>query len=499
MDARERTEARRRAIAHAKSALRYERQGALLKAKAHFGRAVTYCRTGFGTDDNKTGVLDLPPEIIEMIVGHVMKSGESDMRILSALPQLNSIKVSVTSFLAMPAEAMRMLVFYQFYIRMVHGMARKTTPELLAEYQKSGGASRGANMSIPEALREARIMIIQYWYHMCPRLFHDLVDILHSSSNETTQAIKDICRTLLYEFLAHLDGTECTECRILQREETKEQIHRIIEGTFTPEAVVRSLLHEYETDPVTTKAKYGHLCVWKTGALQDMWRMFSNITWKDEEWDVRLWDTRKVTSMKSTFYKCPGLLRGVEHWSVVGVTDMSSMFNKATLFNRDISSWDTRSAVDMSWMFSEASSFNGDIGQWNTRNVVNMSGMLDNASSFNQDIGKWDTSKVTDMKMMFNNASSFNADIGNWKTSEVTDMMGMFNNASSFNRDIGKWNTSKVTNMEMMLRAASSFNQDLTRWDMSNVGNMSAMFRGATLMNKNDKKKPDAARVALAL
>ena len=70
MDARERaTNARRRAIAHAKSAVRYERQGAPMKAKAHFGRAMAYCDTGFGT-----GFADLPPEIIEIIVRHVMSS-----------------------------------------------------------------------------------------------------------------------------------------------------------------------------------------------------------------------------------------------------------------------------------------------------------------------------------------------------------------------------------------------------------------------------------------
>ena len=78
MDARERTEARRRAIAHAKSALRYERQGALMKAKAHFGRAVAYYRTGFGTDA-KAGIGDLPPELIDVIVQHVLKSGDRDM------------------------------------------------------------------------------------------------------------------------------------------------------------------------------------------------------------------------------------------------------------------------------------------------------------------------------------------------------------------------------------------------------------------------------------
>ena len=372
-----------------------------MKAKAHFGRAVAYYRTGFGTDA-KAGIGGLPPELIDVIVQHVLKSGDRDMSF--ALEGLFPvIKVDVPVFLKMAPDEMKQNTFYQFHIRMVHAMARRPTLDLLVEYQKSGGASGGANMSIPQALREVRIRIILDWYHMCPYRFHDLVDILYNP--ETTQAVKDICWILLDAFLAHLDGTECTECRILQREETKEQIHRIIEDKqdrFKPDPVeplvAQHLLNSYvekEKDPATTKAKYGHLCVWKTGSVEDMWvmfgDMFNNTTWNNEEWDVRLWDTRNVTNMDSAFINCQGSLRGVDHWNVMSATNMCSMFRGA-------------------------SSFNQDIGKWDTSKVTNMSMMLDGASLLNQDIGKWDTSKVTNMSLMFDGASLFNQDLAKWDT-----------------------------------------------------------------------------------
>ena len=485
MDRKERVEARRRAIAHIKSALRYERQGARRKAKAHFGRAVAYCRTGFGTGataGGKAGILDLPPDIIEGLVRDVIEEGEGEKLVyVEAILEAVKLKapVIVSDFLRMPPADRHKSPFYPVYIMTAHATARMPASYLLkflAKYEDSVTRGGSTSRTMASAVRDIIVIIISQWYHMCPYRFHELVDLLYSP--KTPQAIKDICKRVLDDFLAHLDGTECTECRILQRDETKTQIHRIIEDKqdrLKPDAVeseARSLLLEYENEPVTTKKKYGHLCVWKTGALEDMISVFSNRTWK-EEWDVRLWDTRKVTSMKSTFYKCLGLLRGVEHWSVIGVTDMS-------------------------WMFSEASSFNGDIGQWNTRSVVNMNGMFYQASSFNQDIGKWDTSNVTDMSYMFSNSRSFNRDIGNWKTSKVTNMSSMFAHASSFNKDIGKWDTRNVVNMRSMFYKASSFNHDLTRWDMSKVTNKSLMFYDATAMNDNEKKKPAAARIAAA-
>ena len=506
MDRKDRAEARRRAIAHIKSALRYERQGAERKAKAHFGRAVAYCRTGFGTGataDGKTGILDLPPDIIEGLVRSVIEEGEGDKLVyVEAILEAVKLKVPVivSEFLRMPPADMQKSPFYPEYIMTVHATARMSTAYLLvflAKYEKS--VTRGAiRRDMASAVREIIVTIMLQWYHMCPYRFHDLVDLLYSP--QTKQEIKDICRRLLNAFLAHLDLAGCTECRILQREDTKRQIRQIIEGTFKPDPVasgVRRLVLEYEKDPATTEKKYGHLCLWKTGALDDMSSAFSKKTWKGE-WDVRLWDTRSAKTMLFAFEDCNGPLRGVEHWNVLGVTDMRFMFEGATWFNLDISIWDTSNVIDMSWMFRGASSFNGDIGQWITSKVENMSSMFSDASSFNQDIGNWKTSKVTDMSYMFFNATSFNRDIGKWDTSKVTDMSFMFHNASSFNMDIGKWDTSKVENMTFMFYKASLFNQAIGNWNTSKVTNMDLMFRGATAMNENEANKPAAARVALA-
>ena len=288
-------------------------------------------------------------------------------------------------------------------------------------------------LSIPEAIRDARVRIMLKWHHMCPYRFHDLVDILYSSSSDKSPEdketsdickrlytillpeIKGICRRLLDDFLAHLDGTECAECRILQRKETKQQIHKIIEDKqdrFKPDPLERraaSVKDEYITDKDNTEAKYGHLCVWKTGTVADMRNVFSNTAWNNEEWDVRLWDTRLVTNMASAFSNFKGLLRGVEHWNVMSVTNMRYMFIDASSFNQDIGKWDTSKVENMTYMFYGASSFNQDIGKWDTSKVKNMSWMFSGASSFNQDLTKWDTSKVTDMTLMFSDATAMNA------------------------------------------------------------------------------------------
>jgi hypothetical protein len=49
----------RRAVAHLKSAVKYERQGLSKKAAAHFGRVMYY-----GTGDAGGTLLDLPDEIL---------------------------------------------------------------------------------------------------------------------------------------------------------------------------------------------------------------------------------------------------------------------------------------------------------------------------------------------------------------------------------------------------------------------------------------------------
>jgi surface protein len=481
---RDEREHRRRAIAHLKSAVRYEKRGFSAKARAHFGRAMHY-GSGFG---NKLS--ELPDEIIEMIVRYGMDGSTEVSASWLAFP----VKVNVPAFLAMSAEDRRKHVFYPFYIRTVRATARESTHELLLAYGRL--TKRSDSSSIAGALTTLRIMIVEHWYHMCPYRFHDLVSILYAK--ESSLIIIGLCRALLDTFMSHLDSTEeCTECKILRREETKMQIRGIINKTFEPRAidvdmdgkVVTGFVKKYESELDNQKAIYGHLCVWKTGMVRDMTLIFGDVRWKDEEWDVRLWDTSLVRNMRNAFYDCRGLLSGVECWSVSDVRNMSYMFNNAIAFNRDISSWDTRSVLGMRWMFGGADSFDQDIGNWDTSNVEDMSYMFYRAHMFNRDIGKWDTSKVGSMRNMFSYATSFNQPIGKWNTSLVHDMGSMFSRAGSFNQDISKWNTSNVRNMSGMFYGASSFNQDIGGWNMSKVrtGDLDKMFDGATAMEHKNK------------
>ena len=454
MDEREH---RRRAIAHLKSAVLYERKGLRAKARAHFGRAMHY---GFGAE-----LGTLPNELIEMIVRYVMEGSTEVSASWLAFP----LKVDVPEFLRMSAEEMRKHIFYPFYIRTVHATARKGTRELLNVYRSL--TKRSDINSIAGALTNLRIMIVEYWYHMCPYRFHELVEILHAEG--TPDEIKELCWSLLESFMSHLDSTEeCAECRILKRPEIKMQIQQIIKKKFEPRAidvdgdgkVVEGFVPKYENELDEQKTIYGHLCVWKTGGLKNMIQIFDTVQWNDGEWDVRLWDTRLVHNMSHAFYDCKGLLSGVECWSVSEVINMRGMFSNAIAFNRDISSWNTRSAVDMM-------------------------GMFESATSFNQDIGNWDTSKAETMGYMFYEASMFNSDIGKWNTGKVRIMGGMFCSAASFNQPIGKWNTSNVKDMSIMFRSATAFNQDISGWDMSNVETryLAKMFDGATAMESKNK------------
>lgn len=484
MDEREH---RRRAIAHLKSALRYERRGLPAKARAHFGRAMHY---GSGFDLGK-----LPRDIIEMIVVRVINDGEGDRLIdIQTFMKAVTVEVSMSEFLHMSVDHMRRSPFYQLYITVVHAMARKSTLEMvefLSKYEKSvTGGDTSRNME--SAIKHLRIIIMLEWFHMCPYRFHDLVAILHSEG--TPDAINAICLRLLETFISHLDSAEeCSECKVLKRDETKMQIREIINGTFKPDAidvdhdgkVVDGFVEKYESDLATKQAKYGGLCVWKTGGVKDMSSVFQERLWNAEEWDVRLWDTRSLLSMNHAFGTCIGLLTGVEHWSVGTVVSMASMFSDTPGFNRDIGNWDTRKVTNMSWMFYGAVSFNRDIGNWDTRQVTDMSLMFNDASSFNQSIGKWDTRQVKNMRSMFSGASSFSQDIGNWDTRSVEDTSAMFSRAKLFNQNIGKWDTRKVTNMNSMFNRAISFNQSIGKWDTSRVTNMSWMFSTASSFNQD--------------
>jgi surface protein len=387
-----------RALAHLRSALRYEKRGIGNKTRAHFGRAMHY--GGVGLADGLT--LDqLPNEIQRKIISSALDGPGTGDFLLAMLGSskgerattLEALTDSLRLFPEMPADQMRKSPFYPIYLVTLHETAKIPTPELiqlLVEYNKS--TARPAN--IKAALRA---IIMQKWCLACPCRFHDIVDILHGTkSNEET---KGVCRTLLQDFISYLSTpstpSKITERTVLHRPEIIEHIRRIKEGRSKPAAItdsdIRALVRRYGTqDPDAT---YGPLCLWKTGQVTNMSLLFTDLQWKDE-WDVRLWDTRGVDNMQSAFNNCKGLLTGVEHWSVMAAESTSFMFFGTDGFDRDISRWDTSNVTTMANMFNGAIAFNQPIGKWDTSKVRYMTGMFRNAAAFNQNISGWNIANV---------------------------------------------------------------------------------------------------------
>jgi surface protein len=424
-----------RALAHLRSALRYEKRGLGNKARAHFGRAMHY--GGVGVADGLT--LDqLPNDIQKKIISSALDGPGTHDFLLALLGSSKGERATTLEALAdslrlvpeMPADQIHKSPLYPIYLVSLHETAKMPTPQLiqrLVEY--NNGTDRPTN--IKAALH---VIIMRKWYLACPYRFHDIVGILHDpNSNEET---KGVCRTLLEDFISYLSGPSTpSKSTVLHRPEIIEHICRIKEGSFKPAAVtdlnIRALVKKYKTQGVLVPdAAYGPLCLWKTGQAKNMGALFQRLQWR-EEWDVRLWDTRGVNNMYTAFQNCNGLLAGVEHWSVMSSENMRFMFSGAAGFDRDISRWDTSNVKDMGYMFNEAIAFNRLIGNWDTRNVTDMEGMFRNAAAFNQPIGKWDTRNVTNMSFMFADAVAFNQNIRGWNMTNVETTHYMYTGATA--------------------------------------------------------------------
>ena len=156
---------------------------------------------------------------------------------------------------------------------------------------------------------------------------------------------------------------------------------------------------------------------------------------EDEFLEIKLIETKKITSMNSMFGGCKTLI---------------SLDN--------FSEWDTSYVTDMSYMFNKCISLKNlpDISKWNTSNVIKMNGMFDACESLLNlpDLSKWDVSNVTDMNHMFSCCKSLKSfpNISKWNTCKVTNMNHMFSDCKNADNlpDISKWNTNKVIDMKYM-------------------------------------------------
>ena len=156
---------------------------------------------------------------------------------------------------------------------------------------------------------------------------------------------------------------------------------------------------------------------------------------QDDILEIKLIETKKITSMNSMFRGCKSLvnLDNFAEWDTSNVTDMSYVFNKC-IFIKTLP----------------------DISKWNTSNVIKMNGMFDACESllYLPDISNWDVSNVTDMNHMFSCCKSLKKfpDFSNWNTCKVINMNHMFSDCKNVERlpDISKWNTSNVKDMKYM-------------------------------------------------
>jgi surface protein len=431
---------RERALAHLRSAIRYERKGLAKKAVAHFGRAMHYgafedLTKDSTKDSTKDRTQDLPDEVIKLIIEMALKGKSSE--VLSTMAQVD--------------QRFRKLVPEANFFRYASVKDTRTHPLfalawreianepfdawLMGPAQSHGGDSSKLLIAIKQLFERS----VSEWYHFRPDLFHPMVKILPDTTSSDRKY--QLARDKLRSFMEHLDSGPCAECAILQKEGPsgpKEQIRRIINKEFRPAEIGQSedisvLVYKYFTDPTSADLRrYGHLCVWNTGAVTNMSRVFPENRWKNGEWDVRLWDTGCVASMTSAFTaNTAGQFSGVEFWNTRNVDNMSGMFYGALSFDQNIGNWNTQKVENMSTMFYGAESFNQDIGKWNTRNVRSTSGMFNGARSFNQDIGTWDTRNVDNMSGMFYGARSFNQDISKWNTQKVASPLNMFDGATA--------------------------------------------------------------------
>jgi surface protein len=423
------------------------------KAIAHFGRAMEY---------GAMSLLDLPPELLDKILLEAMRSATSVARVNKQ-----------TAVAARAIVKREKSVFHKrIDLACARALATKPTLEWL-DFCAVASGSNGAIGADPalEALHERAVREFNNWYDMVGRRFHDLVDI--ANSTQSTGAAAAAARGLLAKLVAEVNDTWPAE----------------------DQAALSAVVNGQRYEPVTNvresigRAVYGPEFLWDTRKLTSLRTAFENQgPFEISAW---LWDTSNVEDMTGAFHNFKGALHGIETWDVRRVESMTRAFAQCKEFNKDIGGWNTSNVTDMAYMFHGASAFNGPIGHWNTSKVEDMRCMFDEARAFNQPIGNWNTSNVVNMSNMFHGASSFNQPIGNWDTSKVEDISHMFYGARSFNQPLQKWNTSGVVHMNMVFFSASRFDQDISTWDVSRCRRAVGMFELSGVVEEH--KKPTFA------
>ena len=71
-------------------------------------------------------------------------------------------------------------------------------------------------------------------------------------------------------------------------------------------------------------------------------------------------------------------------WNTILITDMFGLFENCRNFNENINNWNMSNVVDIDYMFKDCTEFNQPLNNWNTSKVTTMESLFENCSNFNQ-------------------------------------------------------------------------------------------------------------------
>ena len=281
---------------------------------------------------------------------------------------------------------------------------------------------------------------------------------------------------------------------------------------------------------------------WNTENVTRMDQIFENAKFETTDIpDLSNWDTSKVTTLYSAFYRASGSMEFAKNWNTSNVTNMENIFYETTLDKLEVANWNTSNVTTLRYAFKSytADTDISELVNWDTSNVEDMSYMFVYATTGNIEpirnwslascknlccafayngnfgskafdvIKNWDVSNVNNFNSIFREDSGFNTVSLNWNFKNATDMSYMFyrcsgltafTNGSSWAPEqetnlmaytfaectklsniegLAGWNTSNVTDMSHMFYKTNIDNLSvLSNWDVRKVANMSYTFAG---------------------
>ena len=219
-----------------------------------------------------------------------------------------------------------------------------------------------------------------------------------------------------------------------------------------------------------------------TSKVTNMYGMFENCK-SLKSLNISNFDTSRIESMGGMFRGCESITTlNLSKFNTSRVKSMSYMFAHCkSLKSINLNSFDTSNAENMIDMFRECESIISlDLSNFNTSNVTNMEFMFGGCKSLKSlNISNFNTSKVTKMSFMFAHCKSLKSiNLNSFDTSNAENMIDMFRECESIiSLDLSNFNTNKITNMSYMFANCKSLKSlNISNFDTSKVTDMNEMF-----------------------